>query len=266
MGKAQGLLWKINSGTKTASYLFGTMHSAGDVATNKVKEVFSFIRTCTHYFGESDIDQLMTKPFQPPMVEWKGLKSVLSPSAYAKSALQLNHRFGLDLDPIQHLPPMFLTALISEKMMAANSGPALDVQLWNLAKSFGLNMNGLESVNEQSDIYAKIPLTYQIRQLKKFLLNLSGAAGFVTKIENAYARDNLSGLYRLTHKHLGKTKRVILYDRNYVMAQRIKTFIDTHMGTVFFALGAAHLPGHKGVLRWLKHIGLRLEPIRQDFK
>jgi len=258
--RKRGLLWKIIVDSKSApGYLFGTMHSAGSVATDKVTQVFPFIRECTGYFGESDIDQLLTKPFQTAPSVWEGLRQLLSAPSYAKSRHQLRQRFKLDLDDTQHLPPMLLSTLIGEKMLSARMTEALDIQLWMLAKGQGLEVKGLESVEEQEKIYAGIPLTFQIRQLKKLILNLSGSCKSILRIEDAYFRDDLTTLYRLTHKQLGKTKKIILYDRNLIMAQRIRSILTDASSSIFFAIGAAHLPGQKGVLRLLKQYGYGLK-------
>lgn len=170
----------------------------------------------------------------------------------------------MDLNAIQHLPPMLLSTWISEKMMAATIQDALDIQIWMLAKEWGLVVQGLESAEEQQIIYAGIPLSFQIRQLKKMLLNLSATGKNLTRIEQAYLRDDLLVLFRLTHRHLGKTKKILLYDRNLVMAQRIFDQIHNRPESSFFAIGAAHLPGQKGVLRYLKHHGLSLVPTVAD--
>lgn len=260
--RKRGLLWKLSLDLKSApGYLFGTMHSAGAIATDKVIQVMPYIQGCTAYFGESDIDQLLANPFQVAPPVWKGLAQLISPAAYSKSRHQLRQRFNLDLDAIQHLPPLLLTTLISEKMLSAGVREALDIQLWMLAKNQGLSVQGLESVEEQAKIYAGIPILFQIRQLKKLILNLSGSFKSLAKIESAYFRDDLASLYRLSHKHLGKTKKIILYDRNLIMAQRIKAKMDDPTSASFFSIGAAHLPGQKGVLRLLKAYGLQVIPV-----
>jgi uncharacterized protein YbaP (TraB family) len=260
--RKRGLLWKLTLDSNAPpGYLFGTMHSAGTIATDKIIRVLPYIQGCTSYFGESDIDQLLANPFQTAPPVWKGLAALIRPPAYARCHHQLKKRFNLDLDAIQHLPPLLLTSLISEKMLSAGSGQALDIQLWMLAKNQGLSVQGLESVEEQAKIYEGIPILYQIRQIKKMVLNLTGAFKSLAKIERAYFRDDLAGLYRLSHRHLGKTKRIILYDRNLIMAQRIKVRMDDRASSCFFALGAAHLPGQKGVLRLLKALGLEVDPV-----
>lgn len=260
--KAKGLLWKIIPDTnRLPSYLFGTMHSGGKVATDKVDEVEPYLSQTSFYFGESDIDQLMSKPFQSNSPDWKGLRHLLSGPAYAKTARQFRSRFHLNLDEIQHLPPMMLSTLVSEKMLSAQSQEALDVRLWNLARHSGLSVSGLESVEEQIKIYEDIPLAFQVRQLKKMVLHLSGYAQYLLKIENAYQKNDLGALYRMTHQHLGKIKKVILYNRNVIMARRIADQVHHGSSASFFALGAAHLPGQQGILRLLRKTGLVLQPV-----
>ena len=121
-----------------------------------------------------------------------------------------------------------------------------------------LKVNGIDSAWEQYEINKKIQLTFQQKQLKKFLLNLSGSRRKLMILAEAYKKNDLNSLFRLSKNSLGDVRRILLYNRNKVMAQRISQILNNHEPN-FVAIGAAHLPGIKGVVKYLKSEGIRVE-------
>jgi uncharacterized protein len=53
--------------------------------------------------------------------------------------------------------------------------------------------------------------------------------------------------------------RALIQDRNHVMAHRMDSLLTQRR--CFFAIGAAHLPGHEGVLALLRQLGYRVEAV-----
>jgi len=58
---------------------------------------------------------------------------------------------------------------------------------------------------------------------------------------------------------MGKLRKMMIDDRNFIMADRIAKM--TSQQTAFVAVGAGHLGGKKGVLRLLKLKDIKLKPI-----
>lgn len=269
MANINALLWKLTIDTEadkppsSGVYLFGTMHSAVQEAVIKIPQVLEHLDTCSHYFGETNLDSTL---FEPQSISissstWKGLRNVMSINAYAKAAKLLHRLSGFHLKDIDHLPPLFQTALISERIL--NPGKTLsplDFQLWSYAKQSGLILGAMESPEEQARIYQSIPMDYQIRELKAMVTHLSKATNKLKKLTAAYSAEDLNGLMRLTGPSLGTVRRLLLYDRNGKMASKILTILQQSQNT-FIALGAAHLPGPKGILSYLKRMGVSLQPI-----
>lgn len=57
---------------------------------------------------------------------------------------------------------------------------------------------------------------------------------------------------------MGGMKEVLIYNRNQLMYERID---GRREQSSFYALGAAHLAGKKGVLRLLKNAGYKIKAI-----
>jgi uncharacterized protein YbaP (TraB family) len=276
MSAGNALLWSIEADPASpASYLFGTMHSASPASLQFLPRVEPFILGCSSYYGETDIGQLLETCQPPPPpgregrknpslpappLEWKGLKSLLAPPAYAKARHFLEKWHGLDLDALQDLPPLFIPALIHEKYLSRSGGDPLDLRLWHLAKRAGLETGGVESMERQLEIYRKIPFRIQLLQLKAQLKSLSSSFRQLKRLEEAYANEDLSRLYKLSRRQLNGMKRLMIDQRNREMTAFIKNTLDRGPRPAFFALGAAHLPGSKGILRMLKTAGFALRP------
>ena len=77
----------------------------------------------------------------------------------------------------------------------------------------------------------------------------------VLKLVDLYEKEDIHKIYIMSKKQLGKLRDIMLYERNEQMAE----FIDQHKSiNAFYAIGAAHLGGEKGVLTKLKRRGWQL--------
>ncbi|MEP7322487.1 MAG: TraB/GumN family protein [Saprospiraceae bacterium] len=268
MTSREALLWRLDLNSSEPvtepkySYLFGTMHSAAFDAVDKASRVYEFIDQCTHYYGETDLDNpLLSQSQSKEIREWDGLKNNINPSSYRKIRNILKLKSGIDLDHIQSMPPLILQTYISENLMSGQSfQPPLDMLLWTYARQINKEVGGIESAEDQERIYRKIPLKFQNKQLKDALLHISRTTRHLHKLTTAYYRGDLTRLYKLSKPSLGPIKSLLLTDRNKKMADKIYEIL--HMDqTSFIAVGAAHLPGLKGILRMLKKQGVRLKSI-----
>jgi len=262
------LLWKISikkdfPETWISSYLFGTMHSASLQAWAHLDAIKPYILTCNHFYGETNEEGLHQHPSLLALPEqWKGVRHLVGKNRYEKIDRLLNKNYSLQIERLDSLPPLMITSLISEVMMChSNSNDKiLDQELWRYAHHLGLTVDGIESAREQFEIYSQIPLTFQLKQLKKFLVNLTRSRKKLMILAEAYKKNDLHSLFRLSKNSLGDVRRILLYNRNKVMAKRISQILNNHEPN-FVAIGAAHLPGNKGVLKYLKSEGIRVEPI-----
>lgn len=259
------LLWKLTSekavGTYT-SFLYGTMHSAGEPALTHFETLKKYLLSCSSYFGETDETgmQYLSRSVDNRFA-WPGLEKIINKKAYAKAYRILKFRYQVDISRVDFLPPLMITSLISEHLMTSGTNSKiLDQELWHFAKMNKLSLGGIESYHEQWEIFSKIPIDYQIAQLKDLLKNITYTRKKLIQLSHAYASNDLEKLYCLSKKSLGSMRNILLFDRNKRMAQRITNIVKNNTGN-FVAVGAAHLPGLKGILRMLRNSGIKVEAL-----
>jgi len=139
----------------------------------------------------------------------------------------------------------------------------MDELLWKYAEDKGLAVEGLESFAEQMDIYQQIPMDYQILQLKKMLLNLSKARKSLEVLVDLYQRQEIHKLYRVSRKSLGPIRKLMLEQRNRIIADRIFDQLKVNTDRrCFFTVGAAHMAGEHGILHMLNEMGVKITPCK----
>ena len=237
------------------------MHVRDRIVHQFADRVFPFLEKAEIFAGEMNLSEI--NPFElgkskklPPGVS---LTDLMTEKKYLKVRKALAKSFAFDLDAFKDLHPFLILALIGESQMGKHHAESLDQYLWKRADELGQRMTGLESVEYQMQIMQKIPIETSLRQLKQLARSPKRLRKDIRKMLTYYDSQNIRQLYLLGKKQLQEMKRVLLYDRNEGMAQKIKILMQE--GLLFTAFGAGHLAGSKGVLRKLKLMGLKLEPI-----
>lgn len=261
MNDRNTLLWSLSKDLSKASYLMGTMHVRDVRAFQNYETAVELISYCKYYYAEMDLHQaeLLQNPSDFFMPEGINLIALIGERKYRKIQKSLKQSFGFELDYHQHLLPFIITNIVAENILQNDHQQPLDHILWKFAEGAGLEMGGLESFVEQRSIMKKIPLAFQLKSLKDLAKNPSRFRKNLLKLVDYYLDENIHLLFKLSKKSLGKLRKLMLYDRNYLMANRMSSLMD--QGQCFFAVGAAHLDGQKGVLNILKQGGIKLKPV-----
>lgn len=269
MSKNQSsVFWLIDQPGKSGdSYLLGTMHSSANDALYHFSTFATYLAQSSRFFAETNLDSnlLQSLPSNPTL-KWAGYRSILSEHALAKAHHILKLHYKVDLYVIESLPPLIISAIVADSFIQTNQNGqvTLDQKLWNTAKSLNLEVEGIESPQTQYDIFRKIPISYQASQLKKMITHISRTSFEMNKISRAYKDQKLNKIYSLSKKSLGSIRKILLHDRNSRMAHQINEILKHNSGN-FVSIGAAHLPGYKGVLRLLKQYGWQLRPIHLKY-
>ena len=76
-----------------------------------------------------------------------------------------------------------------------------------------------------------------------------------------YEQSDILKLYKVTRKQAKGMRKILLFNRNDLMAKRIAQFASEQ--SLFASIGAGHLAGEKGVLRLLKKKhGFKVKPVK----
>lgn len=260
--KRESVLWSvIDPNQGNTSYLMGTMHLKDYNAYTYATMAEKYLNLTSGYAGEMHLDQAAsTDMHQYFKLEGELLLSDLfSHRQYRRMNKIFFHLTGASLDHLIDLKPMAISNILAESYTNENYALPLDQHLWNYAKRLDKELYGLESVQDQIDILQKIPLKHQIISLKQSLRNVSKQGKMIKSLGNLYAQGRLHQLYRKSKKSLGGLKELMLYDRNTKMVSK---FCELNQkGTLFAAVGAAHLSGLKGMLHLLRKEGFHIRPI-----
>ncbi len=262
MSKKQSLFWEIGHPDHShKSYLLGTIHISNDKAFDLVKPSMAFFDKTSHYFGEMDLDvsaaYLDQRNFMLP--QGQTLENLLGARKYQRISNTLYKYFDFNLDAFNTFIPFFVVSQLQGQMISQGTELPMDHQLWEAARSKDLTLGGVERLNDQMEVMAKIPIKYQLKMLKDFCRNIKSQRKKIDKLLDLYLKQEIHKIYKITNKQLGEIRPLMLYNRNEYMASYI---YENREYKSFYTVGAAHLAGQKGVLAHLKQKGHKLQPIR----
>lgn len=258
----QSLLWRLQQPeTNKISYLFGTMHVRDAKAFQTLTAVYEAIEACESFAAEYNLDasQGGISPSIMQLPAGQQLSDFMRPKQYAKLQKMLLKTYQIDVNKYKRLLPFFLVNIISQTILSEDMPLALDHHLWEFAREKERRLTGIETLEEQLSILQSISIEDQVRSLLKISGNVSTYRKQLLQLTTVYQTKDIQKIHKVAKKQIGGLRKLMLYDRNSLMAERIALLLK--QDSVFVAVGAAHLGGATGVLRLLKQKGVRVQPI-----
>jgi|ERR1035437_3556053 uncharacterized protein YbaP (TraB family) len=257
------LLWEISgNGLSAPSYLFGTIHIADKRAYQFNDSVLPKLNECQAFAMEINMDSVdETSLLGKMMIEdGKTLEDIYSKKDYKMIKAALKKSTGFDISLFNSVKPfVILTMIEASKPAKSSMEDALDIYLSKQAKDKGKKVIGIETIDEQMDVISKMPPGMVIDYIK----NMGKQDKMTEQLIDAYSLqqlDKIKSIMDNSGNALGaEFNKEILTKRNYIMADRISTFIASE--TLFIAIGSGHLPGDEGVISLLKKKGFTVSPI-----
>jgi uncharacterized protein YbaP (TraB family) len=260
--KKQSLLWQIkHPAVDRPSFLFGTMHVRDQQAFLFLEQAYTCLHQCDALATEYDLSQAATPDLAITMVFQDGrkLSHFFRPKQYQKLQAILLKAFGVSIRQFEHFVPLFLINVISEQLLQKDRPQALDAQLSHYAESIGKTILGIETLEEQMAILQQIPIDYQIQLLRSLGRNVSKFRKSTLSSTDLYQSADPQKLYQMVRKSSQGLRRLLLFNRNHIMADRINEMVQKQ--ATLCAIGAGHLSGKEGVLRLLKLKGFHVRPL-----
>ncbi|MEO3427319.1 TraB/GumN family protein [Pelagibius sp. CAU 1746] len=269
----QGRLWKVEREGLAPSYVFGTMH----VDDKRVMDLPPAVETAfaaadTAAFELIDDTVVAVETLYDERMELTGdetLEELIGSRSFGILRWHMKQRMLVPKNNIK--PWVFWEYMGGEafgfvdygRLEPSGHGMVLDDWLEDRAAKSGKKVVGLETIEEQIDIYDKIPLDQQADLLKLALDRYSDHAPWVPKVE-LYLNGDLAMFEALWREYLSwlppDTAETIdlrlIDDRNRIMVERMAPLMAE--ASTFVAVGAAHLAGEEGVLFLLEQEGYRV--------
>ncbi|MBB3594439.1 hypothetical protein FHX08_004843 [Rhizobium sp. BK529] len=276
----KGIFWKIEKPGLKASWLLGTMHVTDPRVLNLPPRAQTAHDGADTIIIESDeiLDEkkatasLLMRPDLMMFTDGTTIEKLLSPEDYTRLETGLKQR-GIPLSAVSRMRPWMIASAVAlpacEIARKAKGGQFLDQKIAADAAAEGKQVKGLETLAEQLQAMAELPVEFHLKSLIETLELGARMNDVVETMTDIY----LSGDIGMTMPMLKTVtpegsdedsdyaafeQRVIL-DRNKVMAERA-TPILAH-GNVFMAVGALHLPGKEGVIELLRQQGFTVTAV-----
>ncbi len=263
---SEGILWKIEKAGVTASYLLATIHSEDPNVLKIADAIKPQLDATKSFTAELDLNMIdaMQATLAMMISDGKDLPGLIGQARYAKS-LPLLAAYGIPDLMAREMKPWAVAVTLS--MPKPQTGLFLDQVLFTQAQQQNKATYGLETFDEQLNIFDKLTLQQQIVLLDDALENHPKLAQQLTTLINLYINRDLTGMKKYADSLNQKSdpelvkamEKTLLVDRNLRMVERMQ--VRLLEGNAFIAVGALHLPGEKGLLRLLQNRGYAIKPV-----
>jgi hypothetical protein len=265
---ARPTLWQVKSGNSTI-YLFGTVHLLPS-DTNWHFPALDQALAQSHalYIELIDDDQaaMTSLVLRYGLDTAHPLSTQLSESdnaALAKAAQLAGLPGGAAA--LQPMKPWLAALTLSvAPLMKAGLDPAggVDKQLQAQMSRAGKQVYGLETAEQQIQFLADLPMPLQLAFLRDTLHDVEKDKQELLSLVDAWKQGDVGAIAKLENDEL-KTQEPALYQtllvqRNVRWAAKIQDLLK-QPGTVFIAVGAAHLAGPDSVQAQLAKLGISVQ-------
>jgi uncharacterized protein YbaP (TraB family) len=256
-------LWEVSgSGISSPSYLFGTIHLMCADELKMPDIVKGKFDSSKQLFLEIDMDDpnMVTEMMSGMQMKGNTTLENLMGKKFDSANTIFQSKTGIPLKMLNSAKPFLLMSMIYPSLLGCQP-LSWEGEFQKMAKEKELELKGLEKLSDQMDIFEKIPYEVQSEMLIKMLQNIDSSKIAFTEMLGVYKTKDINKLYEMTtkDKDFGEYEGLLLNDRNHnwipVIGEQAKKM------PTFFAFGAGHLGGDKGVISLLRKAGYTVKPV-----
>jgi uncharacterized protein YbaP (TraB family) len=266
--KYNGLLWEITgNGLKKPSYLFGTMHVSSKMAFHLSDSFFNAIRRV-------DVVALELEPqlWQAQMDRLDRLKLNFNNFTQSSPANYINENsfrwpaYTAALKAALSTEPAVINSLLYRSYKSTEDfeeDTFLDLYIYQTGKKLGKRTTGVEDYYQTEKIIIEA-YADMAKEKKRRNTDLGDESMYqvTEKMQEAYRLGNLDildSLNDLIEPSLAFREK-FMYLRNEIQAASMDSIMKKQ--SLFTGVGAAHLPGPRGVIELLRQKGYHLRPVK----
>ncbi|HTN07813.1 TraB/GumN family protein [Agriterribacter sp.] len=261
----KALLWEISgNGISSPSYLYGTVHmicSEDFVMGEQLKEKF---KAAHKVFLEVDMDDpaMNMKMMQLSLLQGKKLSDIFSDSDYNKLNIFFRDTIGMPLTLLNTMKPFVLLSMLTLKSLPCSDPQSYEMTFVEMAKAQSKEIQGLETIEAQMKIFDDMPDSIQVQMVMRYVNEFDEQKKEFEKMVEVYKQQNLDALYRhiMASPDISGSEETLLYNRNQKWIPIMENAIQKEK--IFFAVGAGHLAGPRGVINLLREKGYTVKGIR----
>ena len=285
-GMQAQLLYKISgNGLTKPSYIIGTYHLAPVSFADSIPGLKEAMASTEQVYGELDMTDLTSaenlQKMQTAMMLPEGttLSKLLTAEEMARLNVVLKELMGVDMtnqmvaQQLDGLSPQALQTQLSlliymKKHDGFNPQATFDGYFQQVAQQQGKGVGGLETVDFQVGVlFHGQSLERQKELLMCLVDNKEHTELMAEQLVEAFFKQDLVGVKAVMDEKeqtkcdsTPEEEDALIYNRNANWAKLMPRIMADK--ATFFAVGAGHLPGEKGVLQLLQSAGYTVEGVR----
>jgi uncharacterized protein YbaP (TraB family) len=260
-GQDKSLLYEVSGkGLAQPSYLYGTFHLVCPTDLQVSEATRKALTQAQRLYLELDLDDptllasMMTALALPG---GKNAKDILSADDYAVLDAYLQKNMGVGLAQFGALKPVALQSMLVSVMLKCEPA-SYDMKFAEMAGQQGKEILGLETLQDQLAALDKLPIEKQFKELADMARKPEEARKEFVGLLDAYKAQDLTLLAKLMRESQFEEDAEQFDDE--ILNKRNANWIPTiekaaKEKSTFFAFGAGHLIGPKGVISLLREKG-----------
>lgn len=280
------LLYKITGkNLEKPSYIIGTYHLAPASFVDSIPGAKAAFESVEQVCGEVDMAEMesmeSTQKLMAAMMlpDGKSLSDVLTAdemdrlNAYMKATIGADFTNPLIKSQMGSMIPMAISTqlqLVQFKRITPDFNPMalIDSYFQQAAKKTGKPVIGFETVDFQiSVLYTGSTIERQKQQLFCMIDNAEYSVAMLKELVGAYFAQDMAKLYEVTEEKRGdgcdstpEEDEALIFGRNADWVEKMPAIMADK--ATLFVVGAAHLPGERGVLELLRQQGYTVEDVK----
>lgn len=279
------LLWKVSgNGLAKPSYIMGTYHMARTSFVDSIPGVKQALDSAEQVYGELDMLSLASDPAAGAIVQHmmlpkeESLDHLLTADQMKRLNAFLTETLGADFSnpavaPLKQMKPAALSTQLQVMLCMRldptfNPNDQFDTYFQKEAQKQQKKVGGLETMQEQMDIlFNHQSLQRQAELLMCLVDHTDYQTDLLRRTIQAYYAQDLAAIQQLTEEKeqnscdsTPEEEAALLYTRNARWAEALPAIMNG--ASTFVAVGAAHLPGTKGLLQLLKQKGYEVTAVK----
>ncbi|MGB0863570.1 MAG: TraB/GumN family protein [Saprospiraceae bacterium] len=263
------LLWKIEGEGIQTSYIYGTIHIISEKDFVWSDKLNGIIAETEQVVLELDMDEptLPSEYFKYATFPDTNitLQKIMKADQYQKLSDFFKENMGADLKTLDKLKPFTLMGMMYPVLLG-NKTKSYEQEFLQIAKASDKPVHGLETVQFQMSLFDNMSYDEQIGMLMDLVENPKKNKSIFEQMVIAYTSQDVELLHQFMTENMAELKKYeadFLDNRNFNWVEKMREFTQQ---PTFFAVGAGHLGGERGVLQLLKENGFKvtLVPLQME--
>jgi len=271
-GEARDLpLWELTHEGRTL-YLLGSVHLLRPEVYPLDPAIYEAFDAAEVVAFELDFDEMMAAA--PLMIQLgtyqdgRTLRDVLPPDLYAELHEQMTE-VGMPMQAVDPMKPWMAALTLSSLVLQRGGYEAaagIDMHFHERAKETGMAIVGLETVEEQLQVFDGLDEEPQIEMLRSTLDQLDDTVRELDRATALWQRGDAEGLAEMFIEQMGDQPEVLerlLYERNRNWIPGIEALLQ-RPETVIVIVGMGHLVGEGSVIELLQERGYEVRQLQGE--